>query len=116
MNSENSAYSVSQSCGTSFCIEALKSPLHSNLCLNGIPWREIDSAALSDVEFEDILDSDVPVLSTESLFYLPILIDSFIPLIHVDILSIYLNLLRNSIRIGNSNSHSSSFLVMDEFK
>jgi hypothetical protein len=67
VDAEGSSDSVNESCCTTSAEELAESPLHSNLCLDGISWFDLQLTARGNVELKDILDTDESVFTAEGL-------------------------------------------------
>jgi hypothetical protein len=82
---------------------------HPDHGLDGISWCDSQLASCSDIELENVLDTDVSVLTTELLFDFTILrrVKTFVPLIHLNNCSIFDDLPRLSTWVSDSNCHTS---------
>jgi len=63
---------------------------------------------LSEIELEDVLDSNVSVLTTGGPFDFSVLAESLVPLVHVDSLTILEDLSRLCTWVSDSHDHFSS--------
>lgn len=84
MDSQGASHSVYKLCGTTIVEELIHGPLHSHHGLDGISWSYVKHAARSDVEFKNILDTDVSVFTAMRSGDCSDLIDGLIPLVHVN--------------------------------
>jgi hypothetical protein len=86
--------------------------------LNGISRLDVKSTSLSDVELENVLDTNVSVFTTELLLDLTIhrRTDSFIPLVHVNNCAVLKNLSGFGRRISNSDGHTSLLILRLELE
>lgn len=104
MDAERASNSVHKLSGTTVIEELIDSPFHSNHGLNSVSGRDVNLAALGEVELEDVFDTNISVFTTETSFDLSIHAYSFVPLVHVDSLSVHNDLSRLSTWIGNSDN------------
>ena len=92
MDSEGPSDSVYEFGGSSVCEEFFHAPLHSDLGLDCVSGRNVNLAAGVQVELKDVLNTQVPVLSTEPLPNWPVVLDTLIPLVHFDVIPVDLDL------------------------
>jgi hypothetical protein len=86
MDTKGTSNSIHESGGTTSLEELLEGPLHSDHSLNSVSRFDVESTALSDIELENVLDTDVSVFTTELLLNSSVhwWISSFVPLVHVE--------------------------------
>jgi len=64
-----------------------------------------------EIELEDVLDSDISILTAEAPFDFSVLAESLVPLVHVDSLTILEDLSRLCTWVSDSHDHFSSWLL-----
>jgi len=93
MNAQRACNSVNKLGGATVVEELIHGPLHSDHGLDGISWCNLEGTSSCEVELKDILDTDVPVLSTtfvaKDWSIRSLLV---VPVVHVHSLSILENL------------------------
>ena len=91
MDSKRASKPVNEASGSSILKELLHGPLHSHESLDGVSWYDLQVTTLIDVEFKNVLDTDVSVLAAELLLDLSVLLQGLVPLVHFDSLIIHQN-------------------------
>lgn len=117
MDSEGSSHSVNKGSCTSLGVELVKSPLHSDESLDGVSWDDLQDASSCDVELEDVLNSDVSVLSALLLLDWAVVLDLIVPLVHLnDAVFLVCNRVRSRAWVSNSEGNSLLGVVVLELE
>jgi len=106
MDSKRTSDSINELSSSTLCKEFFECPFHSDESLDGISWLNVENTAVVNIEFEDILDSEVSVLSTEVLLDWTIIFLSIVPLVELNNLSILNNVSTFSWWVVDSDSHT----------
>jgi len=107
MDSERGSKPINKLGCSSSTEKGIHGPFHSDHCLNGISWRDINNATSSEVELENIIDSNESVLSTLGLHDCSLWLGYIIPCICLYHFSIHVDCSRLSSWVRNSDGRSS---------
>lgn len=113
MDSKRSSESIYELGSTSLSEELSEGPFHSDKTLNSISWLNADLTSWSNIEFKDVLDTNVSVLTAESLLNWSVHLYFFNPLVKFDDLSILNKVSALSTWVEDSNGDTSLGIVSE---
>jgi hypothetical protein len=109
MDTQRGSKSIHECCCSSIGEELGKCPFHSYKSLNSVSWLDLKSAVGNNEELKNVLNTNIPILSAETLFDLAVHAEhskAFIPLVHIDNLAILDDRSGHSAWICNPDSES----------
>ena len=89
MDADGGCESINELSSSSSCKEVVECPLHSDIALNGVSGHDSDVAVRRDVEFKDVLNSDVSVLTALLLFNRAVSFQDITPLVELNVLAVF---------------------------
>lgn len=111
MNSKDCRDSISKLDSTSISIELIHSPVETYLTLDSVFRFDVNSATRRQVELKDVLNTNETVFSAPSLGQRLIATKFVVPLGDLLEITILINAISASIRIGDANDSSSSVSI-----
>lgn len=114
MDSKRTSKSVNETGCTTFCIELVEAPLHSNKGLNGITWLDLEGTTVSNVELKNVLDTNESVLTAFGLLNRTVAVNLVIPFVVLHNLTVQSDSARLRAWISDSNGHSCGLLYSCE--